>query len=225
MSGPMDRQEFSCSLVHLFRCLSRMCQVPFYKSLVWRNLGLNPGLIDYWRTLYPQVQVKVIHSVIFWRKCLLTTRCCIDYSYFQDKKGKTKSNKRETNIKSCTCVYKYIENLIQNKIIVDMKQSKVWVIFSCMSYCLNHKEGINIPLTYILISNFHLSSPVGWGCRIHGLNLCRRVRKAPTSVEDMTLNYKLVSLQSWWFGECGEPLYFHTSQVHTIPEWEDLIGS
>ena len=28
-------------------------QVPFLKSLVWRDLGLNPGLPDHWRTLYP----------------------------------------------------------------------------------------------------------------------------------------------------------------------------
>ena len=27
-------------------------QVPFLKFLVWRDLGLNPGLLDYWRTLY-----------------------------------------------------------------------------------------------------------------------------------------------------------------------------
>ena len=25
----------------------------FFKSLVWSDLGLNPGLLDYWRTLYP----------------------------------------------------------------------------------------------------------------------------------------------------------------------------
>ena len=29
-------------------------QVPFLKSLVRHDLGLNPGLPDLWRTLYPQ---------------------------------------------------------------------------------------------------------------------------------------------------------------------------
>ena len=28
-------------------------RVPFFKSLIWHNLGLNPGLPDHWRTLYP----------------------------------------------------------------------------------------------------------------------------------------------------------------------------
>ena len=33
-------------------CKARRYQVPFLKSLVWRDLGLNPGLPDHWRTLY-----------------------------------------------------------------------------------------------------------------------------------------------------------------------------
>ena len=27
-------------------------QVPFFESLIWLDLGLNPGLPDHWRTLY-----------------------------------------------------------------------------------------------------------------------------------------------------------------------------
>ena len=30
-----------------------MYQVPYFKSLVWRDRGLNLGLPDHWRTLYP----------------------------------------------------------------------------------------------------------------------------------------------------------------------------
>ena len=33
-------------------CSARRYQVQFLKSLVWRNLGLNPGLPDHWWTLY-----------------------------------------------------------------------------------------------------------------------------------------------------------------------------
>ena len=33
-------------------CQARRYQVPFLKSLVWLDLGLNPGLPDHWRTLY-----------------------------------------------------------------------------------------------------------------------------------------------------------------------------
>ena len=32
---------------------TRRHQVPFLKSLVWHDLGLNPGLPDHWQTLYP----------------------------------------------------------------------------------------------------------------------------------------------------------------------------
>ena len=40
-----------------------MYQVPFLKSLVWHDLGLNPGLPDHWRTLYPLDQwVWNIHA-------------------------------------------------------------------------------------------------------------------------------------------------------------------
>ena len=34
-------------------CKARRYQVPFFKSLVWLDLGLNPGLPDHWQTLYP----------------------------------------------------------------------------------------------------------------------------------------------------------------------------
>ena len=39
-------------------CWERRYQVPFLKSLVWRDLGLNPGLPDHWRTLYPLGQAN-----------------------------------------------------------------------------------------------------------------------------------------------------------------------
>ena len=38
---------------YIAECWARRYQVPFLKSLVWRDLGLNPGLPDHWRTLYP----------------------------------------------------------------------------------------------------------------------------------------------------------------------------
>ena len=62
--------------------------------------------------------------------------------------------------------------------------------------------------------------PVGWGCRIHRLHICRGVRPSPMSVLDMTLNNLMVRfLWCWSFGGCGAPLYCHRSQVHTAPEW------
>ena len=34
-------------------CYARRYKVPFFKSLVGKNLGLNPGLPDHWQTLCP----------------------------------------------------------------------------------------------------------------------------------------------------------------------------
>ena len=37
-------------------------QVPFLKSLVWLDLGLNPGLPDHWRTHYTNEPVMSFNS-------------------------------------------------------------------------------------------------------------------------------------------------------------------
>ena len=70
----------------------------------------------------------------------------------------------------------------------------------------------------VLIQIVHC--PVGWGCRIHRLFLCRGVRPPPASVLDMTLNNLMVRFQQCWsFREYGVPLHCHRSQVHSGPEW------
>ena len=38
---------------YIAECYAGRYQVPFLKSLVWRDLGLNLCLLDHWRTLYP----------------------------------------------------------------------------------------------------------------------------------------------------------------------------
>ena len=50
--------------------------------------------------------------------------------------------------------------------------------------------------------------PLGWGCRIHRLLLCRGVRTPPTtSVLYMTLNNLMMRFQQWWsFREWEVPL-------------------
>ena len=67
----------------------------------------------------------------------------------------------------------------------------------------------------------HIGCPVGWGCRIHQLQLCKGVRPHPqTSVLDMTLNNLMVRFKwCWSFEECREPLYSHRSEVHSGPVW------
>ena len=54
-------------LIHTLYCwvLSNEVSVPFSKSLVWRDLGLNPSLPDHWRTLYPRGPWKLICILFF----------------------------------------------------------------------------------------------------------------------------------------------------------------
>ena len=82
-----------------------------------------------------------------------------------------------------------------------------------------NESWIAITLRFTLTQSS--SCPVGWGCRIHRLLLCRGVRPPPpTSVLDMTLNNLMVRFeQCWRFGECGVPLHCHRSQVHSDLEW------
>ena len=71
-----------------------------------------------------------------------------------------------------------------------------------------------------LMPNPVYTCSIGWGCRIHQLLLYRGVRPPPTSVLIMTLNNLMVRFQQCWsFGECGVPLHYHRSQVHSGPEW------
>ena len=44
-----------------------MYQVPFLKSLVWRDLGLNPGLSDHWRTHYSLEQWWDLFLFLDWK--------------------------------------------------------------------------------------------------------------------------------------------------------------
>ena len=77
-----------------------------------------------------------------------------------------------------------------------------------LSGCITHGE-----------TSMH-DCPVGWGCRIHRLLLCRGIRPHPTSVLDMTLHNLMGRFQQCWnFGECGVPIHCHRSQVHSGPEW------
>ena len=61
---------------YIGECYARRYQVPFLKSLLWRDAGLNPGLANHWWTLYPLDQWAVYIHVLthkaevqddFWR--------------------------------------------------------------------------------------------------------------------------------------------------------------
>ena len=91
---------------------------------------------------------------------------------------------------------------------------------------VEEKIGLNAIWTFLLsYSSPIFFCPVGWGCRIHRLHLCRGVTPPQTVAMDMTLNNLMVRFQ-WClsFGKCGALLHCHCSQVHSGPEWEHLMG-
>ena len=117
-------------------------------------------------------------------------------------------------------------------------ENKVWEIYFHKKVCsfieVRKLCLIMFPLVFVLrlynaaipkkdfnVLIHFIYCPVGWGCRIHWLLLCRGVRPPPpTRVLDMTLNNLMVRFQQCWsFGECGVPLHCHRSQVHSGPEW------
>ena len=51
-SIPWIAPLYSWSLPYNVESYTRQHQVPFFESLVWLDLGLNPGHPDHWRTLY-----------------------------------------------------------------------------------------------------------------------------------------------------------------------------
>ena len=75
---------------------------------------------------------------------------------------------------------------------------------------------------YILVKDFRMAGtkrykvilmaygPVGWSYRIHWLLICIGLRLPPP---------RSVLPQCWSFGECWVPLYWHSSQVYSDPEW------
>ena len=50
---------------YIAECLARRYQVPFLKSLVWCDLGLNPGLPNHWWTFYPLSLYIYIYIYIY----------------------------------------------------------------------------------------------------------------------------------------------------------------
>ena len=51
-------------------CWARRYQVPFLKSLVWLDLGLNPGLLNHWRILYSLSQPLYSNFILEFMKTI-----------------------------------------------------------------------------------------------------------------------------------------------------------
>ena len=111
----------------------------------------------------------------------------------------------------------------------DLLIYKMWtwlaeLINACyiLKYVISLKLGSNQKMKLNMDQGSHTqrpNCPVGGGCRIHWLLLCRGVRHTPNesmSVLDMILNHLMVWFQwCWGFGECGAPLRCYCSQVHS----------
>ena len=69
-SIPWIAPPYPWSSPYSAECLARWHQVPFFESLVWLDLGLNPSHLDHWLTLYSLGQWPVYSSLkkdIVWR--------------------------------------------------------------------------------------------------------------------------------------------------------------
>ena len=74
------------------------------KSLVWREQGLNPGLLDHWRTLYPLQykantrcyrNYKKFSVIIYIFKMILSHQLELEASNIQEKKIRLINKLRE----------------------------------------------------------------------------------------------------------------------------------
>ena len=183
-----------------------------------------------------------INSVLLHPINKLFYRNQMHYNYKSDEKiMKTLIHKNilptDPNEKIKLIIY-YNKFKTSNLVIRNNSSPNLIYKFKCpLGDCISDNNNIYVGLTSTTLSRrltMHLSDtssiaqhlkkhscPVGWGCRIHRLLLCRGVRPPPpTSVLDMTLNNLMVRFQQCWsFGECRVPLHCHHSQVHSGLEW------
>ena len=72
-SIPWIAPFYPWSLLYNTECKARRYQVPFFEFLVWLVLGLNPGLLDHWWTLFirPMVQLNEYKTNLNPKKILI----------------------------------------------------------------------------------------------------------------------------------------------------------
>ena len=83
----------------------RQHQVPFFESLVWLNLRLNPGLLDHWRTLYllghwPNAGHEMF--IIIWIKLnylsIKPEQDCLHFGLILNENSKCKPNLKKNGL-------------------------------------------------------------------------------------------------------------------------------
>ena len=79
-----------------------------------------------------------------------------------------------------------------------------WKIY--LGYSANGQSKVFLNMILNCIYTLFEVNPVDLDCSRSQMHVCREVRPHPTtSVLNMTLNYLMVGLQSWSFGECRIP--------------------
>ena len=169
--------------------------MSFFESLVWLDLGLNPGLPDLWRTLY---------SLDQW---LTGTKCICKHNYLLLSYLPNPSARAGYDTRS---IFKWSLTGLNSEF-----------SFSSTS-CLPKAEELSLPYyfphSWIV---FSYTSPIIWGCRIRNTASLQR-SKIPTHTHTHTndcpgYNTKLhlmVRIQFWNLGECRVPLHCHYSHVN-----------
>ena len=140
--------------------VSRRYQVSFLKSLVWRNLGLNPGLPDHWQTLYPLGQCRV---------CAKKSQGNTIVHRFLHSTWFHTQRKDEANTTSMSCpqrnCYSYNDSLQKQKQRFAHPMVTLGSLILSLESCVGYLKKI-LPSYH-----FFKSCPVGWSCRIHQLLL------------------------------------------------------
>ena len=121
-------------------------------------------------------------------------------------------------------IYNYIQAGPPNNEIRGTSCDEKIFYQKCSPKLMREQFHNNIKINYLNIFYNIAPSPVGWGCKIHQMHLCRGVRD-PTSALDMTLYHLLARLQPWSFEQCRVHLHCHYSQAHSDSNCLTIYGS
>ena len=84
-TAPADWAIYLWLLSYNSECEVRGRQAPFFESLVWIDLGLNPGLPGHWRTLYKFSQWPAALKFIQWFFVCVRVSLCSEKIYLNLK--------------------------------------------------------------------------------------------------------------------------------------------
>ena len=130
-------------------CQARRDQVPFFESLVWLDLGLNPSLPNHWRRLYlcpiSRVRALIFTPFIFRfdffikhkRSNIIKDRTLF---FIKHKKSNSEEKKRfKSNIKTNSVVINF----------THLKRKLIWFGLVLFFYGLSNVAGYLMPKPFL----------------------------------------------------------------------------